>query len=294
MKNPIVVNLCLLLIALIWGFGFVPQRLGMEYVGAGAFNALRFAIGAITIAPLLILMKSVAWSNLRDPATLKVGFILGLLLFFGATFQQISIKYTSLANVSFITGLYAIIVPMIGFFMGYRYAVMVWVGGIVAIIGLYLMTGQSTELSLWGDFLALIGAVFWALQLLVLARLSDEQEQLSLAFYQFVVCAAFSALIAVGYEGLLFPATFDGYFWPLINGVIVVGGAYTLQVIVLKHAEPFAASLILSLEAVFGALGGYLVFTERLGAAALVGAVMMLLGCLLVQIYDKQEAPSEA
>ena len=86
MKNPIVVNLCLLLIALIWGFGFVPQRLGMEYVGAGAFNALRFAIGAITIAPLLILMKSAARSNLRDPTTLKVGFILRLLMFIGAIF----------------------------------------------------------------------------------------------------------------------------------------------------------------------------------------------------------------
>ena len=287
MKNPVVVNLLLLLIAFIWGLGFVPQRLGMDYLGPGAFNALRFAIGALTIAPLFVFMKSASVADLGNATTIKLGLVLGLLLFLGASFQQISIQYTSLANVSFITGLYAIIVPMIGFFMGYRYAAMVWVGGIIAIIGLYLMTGQSTQLSLWGDFLALIGAVFWAIQLLVLARLSDDQEQLSLAFYQFVVCAVLSVFIALGYEGLLFPETLQGYLWPVVNGVIVVGIAYTLQVLVLKHAEPFAASLILSLEAVFGALGGYLVFNERLGAAALVGAIMMLLGCLLVQYYDK-------
>jgi len=294
MKHPIVVNLLLLLIAIIWGLGFVPQRLGMDYVGPGAFNALRFALGALTIFPLFLFMRSASLTDLVNVATVKLGFILGILLFLGATFQQISIQYTSLANVSFITGLYAIIVPLIGYFLGYRYAVMVWVGGIIAIVGLYLMTGQSTELSLWGDFLALIGAVFWAIQLIVLARLSDDQEQLGLAFYQFVVCALFSVFIALGYEGQLFPETLEGYLWPVVNGVIVVGIAYTLQVFVLKYAEPFAASLILSLEAVFGALGGYLVFNEQLGAAALVGAVMMLLGCVLVQLNDSQEPMAES
>jgi len=119
LKNPIFVNLLLLLIAFIWGLGFVPQRLGMEYVGPGAFNALRFALGALTIAPLFVFLKSSSLADLADTTTIKLGLVLGLLLFLGATFQQISIQYTSLANVAFITGLYVIIVPLIGYFMGY-------------------------------------------------------------------------------------------------------------------------------------------------------------------------------
>ena len=106
MKNPIVVNLSLILIAVIWGFGFVPQRLGMEHMGAAAFNAIRFGLGAMTLIPLLVIFKSVNRTTLFNPSTLALGAVLGFILYGGATFQQIAIQYTALANVAFITGLY--------------------------------------------------------------------------------------------------------------------------------------------------------------------------------------------
>lgn len=284
MNNKVVVNLTLLLIALIWGAGFVPQRLGMEYLGPGAFNALRFTFGALTLVPLLLLSKSVNLTGMRGSGTLVLGLLLGALLFGGALFQQISIQYTSLANVAFITGLYVIIVPLIGFFIGLRYTLIVWLGGVLAIVGLYLMTGVSNEISLRGDFLALIGAVFWAVHILVLAQKAGRHQQLALAFYQFVFCAIFSFAYALYAEQIILPAALVAYLWPVVNGVIVVGIAYTLQVLVMEHAEPFAASLILALEAVFGAMAGYLVFSESLAMAAVLGAAMMLLGCLMAQL----------
>lgn len=277
------VNACLLLVALIWGFGFIPQKLGMEYLGPSAFNAMRFALGALTLVPVMLLMKNVTSEELVNIATVKFGVLLGGLLFAGALLQQLSLLYTSVANVAFITGLYAIIVPLIGYFLGYRYALVVWFGGLLAIIGLYLMTGGSQGVSLKGDLLALIGAVFWAIHLLVLVKRAGRYQQMVLAFYQFVFCVIFSVISALIMQEALLPSEPKGYLWPLLNGVIVVGIAYTLQVLVLSEAEPFSASLILSLEAVFGAIAGYLVFGEVVEGLALFGAVLMLVGCVLAQ-----------
>jgi drug/metabolite transporter (DMT)-like permease len=284
MRKPILVNLVLLLIAVIWGVGFVPQKLGMQYLGPAAFNALRFAIGALTLVPVMLLMKSVSRSDFNKQSTVVMGFFLGGLLFGGALLQQISLQYTSIANVSFITGLYVIVVPLIAYLLGYRYGLVVWAGGVIAVIGLYLMTSGGDMGTLKGDLIAMVGAVLWAMHLLLIAEKAANFNQIVLSFFQFVFCALLSFVVAALYESKVLPTEIRGYLWPLVNGIVVVGAAYTLQVIVLDHAEPFSAALILSLEAVFGAIAGYLWLSEQLGLAALVGAAMMLFGCLLAQI----------
>lgn len=286
--KPLTVNLILLLVAAIWGFGFVPQRLGMDYLEPAPFNALRFAIGALTLMPLLWWRHRKESAPVCSMSTLRMGLVLGGLLFGGAIFQQIAIQYTTLANVAFITGLYVIVVPLIGLFIGYRYGLVVWLGGIIAIIGLYFMTGGSTEVALKGDLLALIGAIFWAIHLLVLAKKSGDYNQLHLAFYQFVFCAIFSVIAALAMGNVILPTQVMAYLWPFVNGFIVVGIGYTLQVLIMDKADPFAASLIFSLEAVFGAIAGYFVFQEQLGIAALWGAAMMMVGCILAQMPSGQ------
>lgn len=286
MKSPVIVNLMLLLVAIIWGLGFVPQRLGLDYFDPSFFNAMRFALGALVLMPLMLLMKNVRLSCIFNQSTLLLGASLGFLLFGGAYFQQISLQTTSVANVAFITSLYVILVPLLGYFIGYRYSWLVWLGGITAIVGLYLMTGSSTDVSLKGDILALIGSVFWALHILLLAKRAGAHNQVALAFLQFSVCAVLSLAFALAYEERLLSNQWQAYQWPLLNGLLVVGVAYTIQVLVMDKAEPFVASLILSLEAVFGAVAGYLVFSEQLAAAALIGAVMIMLGCILAQWPD--------
>lgn len=288
MHNKLAINSLLLLIAIIWGFGFVPQRYGMEYLEPAAFNSLRFAFGALTLLPVMWLMRSssslTVSSMVTHRSTMLLGVLLGLIVFAGALCQQISIKHTSLANVAFITGLYAIMVPVLGLAIGLRYQWVVWFGGVVALIGLFLMTNPAASISLKGDTIALIGAFFWALHLLLLALKAGKHNQVLLAFYQFLFCAIFSAIAAFIFEGG-FPNLYNAQLllWPILNGVIVVGIGYTLQVLIMDKADPFAASLILSLESVFGALAGYWFFSEILGLPALVGAFLMLLGCLLAQ-----------
>lgn len=289
MNKSVIVNLTLLLIAVIWGAGFIPQKLGMDYVGPAAFNALRFSFGALTLVPVMLLMRTVSKADVINFETHKLGWVLGGLLFGGALCQQISLLHTSVANVSFITGLYVIVIPLIAFFLGYRYGFIVWLGGLLAMVGLYLMTDGSDAGALKGDLIALVGAVLWAIHLLIIAERAARHNQIALSFIQFSACAILSLLVALVYEGRVLPAELEGYFWPLINGVIVVGLAYTLQVLVMKHAEPFAASVILSLEAVFGAIAGYLVFDESKTMMALFGAGLMLLGCLLAQLKEGQK-----
>ena len=283
MNKTVTVNLCLLLVALIWGFGFIPQKIGMEFLSPSAFNAMRFALGALTLVPVMLLMKTVKFVDVTRVSTVKLSVLLGGLLFVGALLQQISLLYTSVANVAFITGLYAIIVPLIGYFLGYRYGLIVWFGGFLAIAGLYLMTGGGNSVSLKGDLIALVGALFWAIHLLLIVERAGRHQQMVLAFYQFVFCAVFSLGVAIVMQESLLPTEPMGYVWPLLNGTIVVGVAYTMQVLVLSDAEPFSASLILSLEAVFGAIAGYLFFSETLDNAAFAGAFLMLLGCVLAQ-----------
>jgi len=284
MKSVVSANLVLLLIAVIWGFGFVPQKLGMQYLGPAAFNALRFALGALTLVPVMWLIRSIAMPDLLDRATLMMGCLLGFLLFIGAFLQQLSLQYTSVANVSFITGLYVIVVPLIGYFLGYRYGLIVWTGGLIAILGLYLMSGGGDAGALKGDLIAMVGAVVWAIHMMVIAEKAAQFKQIVLSFFQFLFCALFSLCVAAFFEQKILPADAIGYLWPLVNGVVVVGVAYTLQVIVMDRADPFAAALILSLEAVFGALAGYLWLSEKMSTIALIGAAMMLFGCVLAQL----------
>ncbi len=294
MHSRFKINACLVLIAAIWGFGFVPQKLGMHYLGPAAFNFMRFALGALALMPVIYVFSrnTKSFNNgvtQFGMGTVRLGMFLGALLFIGALMQQFALLYTSVANVAFITGLYVIIVPMIGFFLGLRYATIVWIGGVLAIIGLYLMTGGGDGASSKGDIIALVGAVAWAAHILVLARKAGQHQQLVLSVYQFGFCAIFSLMYALSFEELLLPKQTIGYLWPAINGFIVVGVGYTLQVLVMDKAEPFEASLILSLEAVFGAIAGYLIFSEVFSNAALLGAVLILMGCVLAQLPQKPQ-----
>lgn len=286
MNTKLAVNGWLLIIAIIWGLGFVPQKIGMDYLGPAAFNAMRFAFGAMTLLPVIWWLRRRS-TYPATKATVMLGAALGFLLFVGALLQQLALLHTSVANVAFITGLYVIVVPVIGFFLGLRYAAVVWSGGLVAIVGLYLMTGGMQGASVKGDSIALIGALIWAAHIMVLSRLAGQHPQVRLSAYQFAFCTLFSLVYAYLMEDRLLPVETIGYLWPLLNGVIVVGVAYTLQVIVMDKADPFAAALILSLEAVFGALAGYWVFNESVTAAALSGAGLMLLGCVLAQIPQR-------
>ena len=276
----------LMVAAVIWGSAFVAQRVGMSHVGPLTFNGIRFALGAMVLLPLI---------RRRDPEpeveggpaqhrmvwpTVGGGALVGLVLFVAATLQQVGLVYTTAGKAGFITGLYVIIVPLLGLLWGYRPGWGGWLGAGLATVGLYLLSVTGTFTFAPGDLWELFGALFWAIHVLLLSWLSPRMDGIRLACAQYVICALLSLIVAGFTEAI----TRDGLHGALIpilyGGILSVGVAYTLQVVAQRDAPPTHAAIILSLEAVFAALAGWLILDEMLSLRGLIGCVLMFSGML--------------
>lgn len=287
-------NLLLLLTAVIWGFAFVAQRAGMEYLGPFTFNTARFTLGSLSLIPLLIINQKRRFEKeklfaLKDNNFIYGGLAAGTVLFLGATFQQGGLVYTDAGKAGFITGFYIILVPILGLFIGQRTSLFTWLGAMVAIIGLYFLSVDETlEINI-GDVLVLIGAFFWTIQILVIGFYSKRIDPFQLAFSQFVVCAAFSFVAALISETIVIQNILLAYLPILYAGLFSVGIAFTIQVVAQREAHPANAAIIMSLEAVFAVLGGWMILNESISLRGLFGCVMMLIGMILSQLYLLRE-----
>jgi drug/metabolite transporter (DMT)-like permease len=282
----------LLLTAMIWGFAFVAQRVGMDYVGPFTFNGIRFALGCLVLLPLVVRPNgrgSVA-EAIRPPLTRGQLFggasLTGAALFAGASLQQVGLVYTTAGNAGFITGLYVVIVPLLGLFWGQRPGVGTWVGAFLAAAGLYLLSVTASFTIAFGDLLVLIGAFFWAGHVLIIGWLSPRTSAVRLAFFQYAACAVLSMATALTFEEITTTGISDALVPILYGGVLSVGVAYTLQVVAQQSAHPAHAAILLSLEAVFAAIGGWLLLGERLSVRGFTGCAMMLAGMLLSQLWE--------
>jgi drug/metabolite transporter (DMT)-like permease len=281
MRPRLRADLLLLLAATIWGFAFVAQRLGMDFVGPLTFNAARFAIGAVVLAPLVRARASAA-APWRDD--LPRGLALGAVLFCGAYLQQRGLVSTTAGNAGFITGLYVILVPILGLVVGQRTRAATWLGAALAVVGLFLLAVTEGFTIAAGDLLVLVGAVFWAVHVLLIGRFSPRTEPVRLAALQFAVCGMLSLAGALVFEEVAWTGIRGAAGPILYAGLLSTGIAYTLQVVAQQKAPPSHAAIILSLEAVFALVGGVVILGESLGARGLAGCAVMLAGMILSQV----------
>ncbi len=279
---PIRADLLLLLTALIWGFAFVAQRAGMEHVGPFFFNGVRFALGCLPLLPF-VLRASATPLAARLGHALPGGLLAGLFLFVGSSLQQVGIVYTTAGKAGFITGLYVTLVPILGWVLKYRSRRSTWTGALVATGGLYLLSVEPPLTIARGDALVLASAFFWAGHVLVIGRLSRQLDWAILAFLQFLVCATLSMAVALGTEHLALQPLADAALPVFYGGVLSVGVAYTLQVVAQRQAAPGHAAILLSLETVFAALGGWLLLDEAMPLRGLIGCGLMFAGMLISQ-----------
>jgi drug/metabolite transporter (DMT)-like permease len=285
-------NMLLLLTAAIWGFAFVAQRIGSQYVGAFTFNGIRFALGGISLIPLIIYFdkKKKNYSSMGKDASIFVkktiipGVLVGIVLYIAATLQQIGLIYTTAGKASFITGLYMVFVPIMGVFLKHKIGKNSWVGIGFAVIGLYLLSVNENFSVGYGDFLEIIGAVFWAVHILTIDYFSNKIEPLKLSCIQFVTCSLLSLITALIFEQITVVGISNALIPILYGGLLSVGVAYTLQVVAQKNAKPSHAAIILSMESVFGAIGGVLLLGESMSTRGYIGCILILGGILLSQI----------
>lgn len=284
-------NILLLVAAMLWGFAFVAQRAGMEHVGPFIFNGVRFALGGISLLPLILVnLKRRSGDDL--PSASKKTFALGgglagLALFIAASFQQIGIIYTTAGKAGFITGLYVIIVPILGLLGRQRTNVGTWMGAVIAATGLYFLSVTENFTISPGDLLVLISAFFWAVHVHIIGWFSARTDPIKLAFSQFLACSALSLVAAVSTETISVQALSRAIIPILYGGLVSVGIAFTLQVVGQRHAHPAPAAIILSLETVFAVIGGWLILGENLSPRGGVGCALMLAGMLLSQLRIK-------
>jgi drug/metabolite transporter (DMT)-like permease len=284
----------LLLVAIIWGFAFVAQRSGMEVIGPFAFGAARFALGALSLVPLLVLQRRREARKGSPPSRLGFrnrvlwGVAAGIVLFVAASLQQIGLVYTTAGNAGFITCLYVVLVPLVGFFLGRSTGLRIWIGAVLALAGLYILSIGAGFTLAPGDLLELVGAFFWAGHILLIAHIGVRIDTLELSIGQFATCSLLSLVAAILREPHAFAGLVPAAVPILYGGLLSVGVAYTLQIVAQRTAHPAHASIILSMEALFAAIGGVLLLREPLSTRLVMGGVLMFAGMICSQLEPKK------
>lgn len=296
-KKQMEANFLLLLTALIWGFAFVAQRVGSEFMGAFAFNGIRFALGALSLLPVIYLMerpRNGKSTILPKPTKeehkilLIAGLACGFVLFSAASLQQFGIFFTTAGKTGFITALYIVLVPVFGIFLKQKVGLNAWLGVVLATVGLYLLCITETFTIGFGDFIILIGAGFWASHILLINHFAGKVSSLRLAFLQFAVVSLLSFILSLIFETTTLSSIRLAMIPILYSGFLSIATAFTLQIIGQKNAPPTLASIILSMEAVFGAIGGWLILGEVLSLRELVGCVIMFVAIIISQLPNKK------
>ncbi len=290
-KQHLKSDLLFLLSAVIWGFAFVAQRMGMDHVGPFTFNGIRFLLGALVLIPFIysnrnsLPKESDGSGQVRNNRLVLYGGLAGMAIFAGASLQQVGLVYTTAGKAGFITGLYVVIVPIMGLLWGQHTNAGTWGGVLMAAAGMYLLSVNEDLTVSLGDLLELIGAIFWACHIHLIGWLSPKTDSLQLAFLQFMVCAAASLITGAVIETTSLAAIAAAALPIIYGGALSVGVAYTLQVVAQRYAHPAHAAILLSLEAVFAAVGGWLVLGEVMSGRGIVGCSLMFMGMLMSQLY---------
>ncbi len=290
--------LLLLLCSIIWGFAFVAQRLGAEHLGAYSFNAARGFLGAAALLPLVWFLDRRARLSPVEAReawlrVLKPGVFIGLMFFGGQTLQQLGVEQTTAGNAAFVTGLYMVLVPVAGRFFGQHTGVFTWLGILLAVPGLFLLTWTGTGIGP-GDLLVLVGTLFWTFHILGVGRVAAHVDPIRLSVAQFVVMAGLSTIVAPFAEPDPFVGIVPALGAVLFAGLLSTGVGFTLQVVGQRHARASIAAMIMSLESMWGAVGGALFLGERLSLQGLFGAALMMSGILLAQVPTRAERAREA
>ncbi|MGV1789256.1 DMT family transporter [Rhizobium sp. A37_96] len=281
-------NLLLLVAAAIWGGGFVAQSTAMKSIGPFWFIGLRFAVATMVVLPFVWLEKRKA----RKPLTSRnwlVFLLIGLSLFGGAATQQLGLLTTTVTNSSFITGLYVVFVPLIAvIFLRRSPHWIIWPAALMALCGIYLLSGGSFSRLTTGDFLTVICALFWAAQITLAGTAVNETGRpLGISATQFAVCAVLALAVAATIEPISLADIRAALGEILYVGIFSSGLAFALQVIGQRYTTAPQAAIFLSSEALFGASLGALLLGETIGPLGYVGCALMFVAMLAVELVPE-------
>ena len=280
-------SLLLVLTAFIWGVAFVAQRQGGDTVGPFSFNGIRSLIGGAVLIPVIFIIDRIKPSdrkprNRSDRKRLVIGGICcGTVLFLASSAQQLGLYMgTPAGKAGFLTACYILLVPILSLFLKKKCGWNIWLGIVIAVVGLYLLCMSGSLSFQSSDLMMLVCALLFAGHILVIDHFSPLVDGVRMSCIQFWVCGILS----------IFPAFFSEMHHSvagipiLYAGVLSCGVAYTLQIVGQNGLNPTVASMIMSLESVFSVIAGWLILGEKMGGRQLAGCGLIFAAILLAQI----------
>ena len=304
-RTPTMAFWALVMVTFIWGVGFVVVDDAINIMPVNTFNAFRFGLAALALLPLWIFAKKQPQlsNTYRLSSLFKVGSGLGLLLFFGFSFQTQGMLYTSVSNTGFITGLCVPLVPVTGVILfRKKVGLEVWMSAVIATVGLYLLTiGDKLEFNS-GDIMVAVAALCYALHITLMSRLGSNLPVIPLSIVQLGGVAVYSALASSG-EGLL---GMNADYPPIIaqlsdlgviaailySGLLASAFAYWAQTSSQRLLEPHKVALIFALEPIFAHISAFLLLDEHLGIKGAIGAGLIIFAMLYSELGGKRKAKS--
>lgn len=290
MRDKLHGSALLLLTTIIWGTSFVAQSVGMEHVGPFTFQAVRCAMAFVGLLPLILLfdLKNKNAKNFfklfLDRKLLLAGLVCGFPLFGAVNLQQLAIMTTDPGKAAFLTSMYIVFTPIIALFFKGKITIMVPISVLVAVAGLYCMSCIGVTTINSGDLLLIGSAVCFGLQIVMVDKFGTQVDGLRLNCLQALICSVLSGIIMAFTETPSINAVFGALLPLSYSGFLSMGIAYYLQIIGQQKLDATPAALIMSMEAVFAALAGWLILGKTMTKWEYVGSILMLTAVILSQL----------
>lgn len=292
MKNKLRGSLAILVATVIWGSAFIAQSVGMDYIGPFTFQTMRSVLAVpFLIIVIFLIERSPAKSIEKwlEPDLWKAGLPCGVALFIAAGLQQMGIVHTTAGKAGFITAMYIVLVPILGVFLRKKPPFTAWIGVLLAVAGLYLLSCVGVTQVNIGDLYLLGCALGYAVQITLVDQMGISVDGLRLNCVQSLFCGIFSGIVMFLTEDVVISNILSCWIPLVYAGIFSLGIAFSLQIIGQKHLEPTPAALIMSLESVFAVLFGWLLLHERMSTAELCGCALVFCAVILSQIPAKEK-----
>ena len=286
---------CLIVCTFIWGTTFIAQDTGMDNIGPFTFNSVRFFVGFLVVAPFVFLFerkKINSQINYKTNQFLKLIVPVGIFLFLGCIFQQVSLLYTDVANSAFFTIFYVLMVPIIVYFLfSERLHWSIWPSVLACVVGGYFLSDTSDSTIRFGDTLVLIGALFWALHIIYIGKIIEQFDlPFFIALLQNLIVAVLSLILVIIFEEINFSKIKLETIEILYAGVLSGGVAFALQLFGQRNISAAPAAIVMSLEGVIAAIAAWVILNQILNLNNIIGCTLIVGGILLSQlapIYEK-------
>ena len=293
--KKIISFICLVICTLIWGTTFIAQDTGMDNIGPYTFNCVRFYVGFLAVAPFVFLFeKKKIKYEIKNKISefIKLIIPVGIFLFLGCIFQQVSLLYTDVANSAFFTIFYVPMVPIIVYFLfSEKLHWSIWPSVFACVLGGYFLSDINNVEVRFGDTLVLIGAVFWALHIIYIGKIILKFDlPFFIALLQNLIVATLSFVLVIIFEEIDFSKIKLETIEILYAGILSGGAAFALQLFGQKNIPAAPAAIVMSLEGVVAAISAWIILSQILGINNLIGCLLILSGVLLSQlapIYEK-------